>query len=479
MREGERLYCGSSKCSNKTHRFHARLLKVLGTMELLHCAVLLAVLVNAHAEVNVAVGRARVEVKEGEAAELSCTTPLDIAFCTFFDPSGESLNMQPGIRYEDGRITYLGNDQKKDCGVKINNVQEKDNGEWKCRITAITDGNAKKGEQTATVIVVKPPTSVRIEGEESSMVLTYPTDSTKMVKCIAEGGRPAPSFSWMLDNDLYHGAVVDQEGAQVLTYKTEPEHNGKTLSCVVNHKGYSEDDMTADLNKASVALDIRFKPVASTKDSAFYGMKLGQKFDVLLNFKSHPEPTEMHWEMHDGITVAQASSNDRYVSALMTPGPHPGHFTAKLTINEVKLEDQESENKLVVTNELGMTEYRFSLGLGEKPPVEASSGPVIAIVIVALIIVVVIVVAVVARSHGMLCFADKNVGDDVEKSAAQFEALEKGEPSPEKEMIKEPIIDVKKEPEPMVAIPESIPAPAKVEEAEKEEKKSNGAHTPV
>ena len=32
--------------------------------------------------------------------------------------------------------------------------------------------------------------------------------------------------------------------------------------------------------------------------------------------------------------------------------------------------------------------------------------------------------------------ADKNVGDDNEKSAAQFEALEKGDPSPEKEMIK-------------------------------------------
>jgi len=31
---------------------------------------------------------------------------------------------------------------------------------------------------------------------------------------------------------------------------------------------------------------------------------------------------------------------------------------------------------------------------------------------------------------------DKSVTDDVEKSAAQFEALDKGEPSPEKEMIK-------------------------------------------
>ena len=33
-------------------------------------------------------------------------------------------------------------------------------------------------------------------------------------------------------------------------------------------------------------------------------------------------------------------------------------------------------------------------------------------------------------------YADKNVGEENEKSAAQFEALEKGDPSPEKEMIK-------------------------------------------
>ena len=37
------------------------------------------------------------------------------------------------------------------------------------------------------------------------------------------------------------------------------------------------------------------------------------------------------------------------------------------------VEDQESENKLIVQNELGQTEYRFSLGLGEKPAVGKSS----------------------------------------------------------------------------------------------------------
>merc|ERR1711974_349812 len=178
----------------------------------------------------------------------------------------------------------------------------------------------------------------------------------------------------------------------------------------------------------------------------------------------------------------------RFTSAVLEDGPHAGHYTAKLTIHKVTKEDQESENVLVVQNDLGETQYKFSLGVGERPPVEASSGPVIAIVIVALIIVIIIVVAVVARAQGILCFADKNVGEENEKSAAQFEALEKGDPSPEKEMIKDPLTEVKKAPEPepvLVATtlppaPPANPNPNPNEAvAEKEEKRSNGAHTPV
>ena len=113
------------------------------------------------------------------------------------------------------------------------------------------------------------------------------------MRCVAEGGRPAPSFSWLLDSEPYQGAVVDEAAAQVLTYSAQPEHNGKTLSCVVSHKGYGEEAIAAGDNKASVSLDIRFKPVASTKDTDFYGMKMGKPYEVLLNFKSHPEPTEV------------------------------------------------------------------------------------------------------------------------------------------------------------------------------------------
>jgi len=429
----ERVFCGSSKCSLKTQRFHTRLLRVIATMELLHCAVLLAILINANGEVSVTVGDARVEVKQGESAELTCSTGVDILFCQFTTPYGESLIMSPEINYEAGRIAFAGEEQKKHCGVKINSVEEKDNGEWKCEITANQGGSAKKGTGSAIVTVVKPPTSVTVD-VESTLQLNYPQDSTKEVRCSAEGGRPAPSFAWMLDNEKYNGAVVDEENAQKLTYTSKPEHNGKTLSCVVTHKGFTKEALAAGSNKASIALDIRFQPVASTQDNDFYGMKIGEPFSVLMNFKSNPKPTEFHWKMHDGTIVPMGGAQSRFTSTIIQDGPHAGQYTAKLTIDKVTKEDEESDNVLVVQNELGNATYKFSLGVGERPPVagsnvdagvpsidEAGSGPVIAIVIVALIIVIVIVVAVVARAQGILCFADPPKEDDKEKAVEKEE----------------------------------------------------------
>jgi len=495
--EETKHYCASSRCSSKTHTFHLRLLTVLGTMELLHVAVLLTVLVNVYAEVPVSVGNPSIQVKQGEEALLSCDTKESILFCTFTSPTGESFNMIPDLKYKN-RYEFHGVNTQEDCGIKITDVQDEDNGDWKCDITVKDEsGSAKKGEGQANVLVIKAPSAVSI-AEGSEMVLTLPQDETKQVTCLAQGGRPKPTFSWMLRTEgkgeekeieeAYNGAVEDVEGGQVITYTTQPEDHGKFLVCVVNHEGFGEEAIGQGLNKAEVKLDIRFKPVATSQSHKVWSMKLGESFDILLGFKANPEPTEIYWKMHDGTEVAQGSSNKRYTSDILKAGPHDGHFTAKLTIDKVLKTDGETTSKLIVKNQLGETTYEFVMGIGERPPpagsrpagvdkldVEKGSGPVIAIVIVALIIVIVIVVAVVARAQGVLCFADKSVTDDVEKSAAQFEALDKGEPSPEKEMIKEPLTEVKKEVE---SVPAALPAPPP-SEGEKEEKKSNGAHTPV
>jgi hypothetical protein len=198
----------------------------------------------------------------------------------------------------------------------------------------------------------------------------------------------------------------------------------------------------------------------------------------------------MH-DQEDKPVPSQGDSLDgRYSAATLLAEPTAGYYTAMLTINKVEAKDSETKNKLVVKNDLGTTEYHFTIGLGKKPdpPVAPEtdpeqimkpddgapqSGPIIAIVIVAIIIIVVVVITAIARNKGMLCFADKNDGEGGEKSAGQFEALEKGEGSPEKE-AKDNDAGFQNEtlPEPEIKVnPQTV--------TDAEEKKSNGSHTPV
>ena len=76
-------------------------------------------------------GLESVEVLTGEEAILSCTTQSDIYLCQFGKPSGEEIVVTTqGMIAIYGRLSYHGEDPKKDCGIKISNVQEVDNGTW-------------------------------------------------------------------------------------------------------------------------------------------------------------------------------------------------------------------------------------------------------------------------------------------------------------------------------------------------------------
>ena len=76
------------------------------------------------------------EAAIGDVAVLSCSaSPNTIiakkTFCTFLSPSGDILNLEPGVSHEFGRISYGGKDVTTECGVKINRVVEKDYGDWR------------------------------------------------------------------------------------------------------------------------------------------------------------------------------------------------------------------------------------------------------------------------------------------------------------------------------------------------------------
>ena len=95
------------------------------------------------------------KVRTDDLAELSCSTSPshNIQFCVFTKPDGTSFILKKNFTYEDGRLTYAGEDESTDCGVRILGVEEKDNGEWKCFITTIKDGQYVTVENAVSVIV--------------------------------------------------------------------------------------------------------------------------------------------------------------------------------------------------------------------------------------------------------------------------------------------------------------------------------------
>ena len=156
---------------------------------------------------------------------------------------------------------------------------------------------------------------------------------------------------------------------QVLNYEAEPSHNGKALSCIVHHSGFTQDDIRANRNMDTLYLDVQFQPVAADHPQSFYNLQVGSKKEIHMSFRAHPKPTQVFWTMYDDSTVGEGaeSLNKRFMADVLQEGPNEGMFTAKLIINEVMEEDAGSENKLTVTNELGTTVYPFTLSLGDKP----------------------------------------------------------------------------------------------------------------
>ena len=156
---------------------------------------------------------------------------------------------------------------------------------------------------------------------------------------------------------------------QVLHYEASPAHNGKAISCIVNHKGFNRQDMEMNKNMATVDLDIQFQPVAADKQQVFYNLQVGEKKPIKISFRAHPKPTQVVWTMHDKMEVMEGSEslNKRYKADVLQEGPIEGMYTAMLTIAEVMEADAGSNGELSVTNELGTTKYRFKLSLGDKP----------------------------------------------------------------------------------------------------------------
>jgi len=421
------------------------MVKFVTTMEVLQLAVICSVLFSVHgADVDVTGGEA-VNVRPQEGADLSCTASgVNIKFCNFISPSGTNFAIDKETVYEN-RISFLGEDEAKDCGIKISTVNEADNGVWKCEITAIVDGSARKGSNQVKLNVLKAPSSVSLNDDMGSLTAVYKQDQEKKIRCTATGGQPAPTFSWTLDGEKANlqitGSDTESSGEvvtsfQEVSYVPNPDDNNKELVCIANSQAYTDEDKKNGVNQATTKLNIEYAPTALKEEYDFYGLEVGAPFSIRISFSMNPAPSNMNWKMADGTEVPQNVEYEKYSSSNAEWDENKKQYTALLTINKVETEmfDETNTNSLTVENEHGAVKINFKLAAGEKPPVdsgmktedtdqktdgEAGTGPVIAVVIIILVIIVVVAVFVVARSQGLLCFAvPKQSAEDEDKEKA-------------------------------------------------------------
>jgi len=112
---------------------------------------------------------------------------------------------------------------KKECIVKIENIQEKDEGTWECDILFHNDdGTDGKYNETKTVNIASIPK----DGPTIETGKSGDNDTETVYTCNYES-KPTANFTWYFDEEKMLG-----EGA-VLTLPNDEYTNG-TLNCTVD-----------------------------------------------------------------------------------------------------------------------------------------------------------------------------------------------------------------------------------------------------
>lgn len=159
-------------------------------------------------------------VKLDTPGELKCTIPAgdEIKACLWKTPTMDSARWKIN-----DNIGYNINFTEKECIVRIENIQEKDEGTWECDIVFHNDdGTDGKYNETKTVNIARFPK----DGPIIDVGQSGDNDTETVYTCTYES-TPTANFTWYLDEEKILG-----EG-EVLTLQNDEYTNG-TLKCTVD-----------------------------------------------------------------------------------------------------------------------------------------------------------------------------------------------------------------------------------------------------
>ena len=223
---------------------------------------------------EVTVGQKKIETEIGGEVQLKCKAGSGKVGCSFTSPLGKPFIMNsPQAADEGGRIQAVDTQNSSHCAMKITEIKQSDNGNWRCNVTCTKcdKGKYDVGVNFINVIVVVPVAEVYLTVNNKRITNSIEMDLEKTketsIKCIAAGANPRPEFEWFLNNTKLNSAVPSKENVEdgkvnyisTLTYEGDSKDFAKELKCKVSqeHQVNGPTDAEIKVKYAFAKLNLR------------------------------------------------------------------------------------------------------------------------------------------------------------------------------------------------------------------------------
>ena len=176
----------------------------MNTVSTLMCGVAIIVQVNCESLpiqiVNT--NHSKLLIKEGESANISCTSDQPWFFCLWRHPSGtKECSLQEDGEYQSvckGMENMRVEGEGHTCQLEMNNITVDDHGVYLC---LLNQAELFHTDRALVSLEVATPTILglkRTGDEEKTKVLDLMEGETVQLECLGKGGYPAPDFLWNL-----------------------------------------------------------------------------------------------------------------------------------------------------------------------------------------------------------------------------------------------------------------------------------------
>ncbi|XP_044261126.1 fasciclin-3 isoform X1 [Tribolium madens] len=365
-------------------------------------------------------------VLPGSNVTVMCRVGVPLQYCRVEIPGMQPLNLNSKLSNND--VAYYGAGLPAgQCGFRINQVTERNNGMIKCTLGIETEPMESIG--MVQLIVAKAPRLPELDlSRGTDSVNIYKINDVLQASCIVKDGRPVANISWYLDNeplysnDLSMPTVIDlakenlQSKVQNLTRVLQASDNGKHLRCVAFHPAYPD-------GRAETArqLDVKFAPLPQGEIDKF-GYIIGEAGLITVVVEANPKPI-IEWDIGGERIRERENDHTGRLEAEPIKDMGNGRYDVSLRIAAINKHDTEKTYYLRTYNDMGSTDYTIKISTSPEPEgLELGIGGIIGIIVAILVILLVVFLLVFAKVTGRWCFSEgqdpKNIGESSDTESA-------------------------------------------------------------